>query len=76
MEKPIFGNIVGAATPSAYVSYGQEMNLTEDQKKIARENIGALKENIPIVKNNLTFEYYPETDTWNDDPTLTYTGTG
>lgn len=41
MEKPIFGNIVGAATPSAYISYGQEMNLSNGQKEIARKNIDA-----------------------------------
>lgn len=41
MEKPIFGNIVGVTAPSAYVSYDQEMNLSNEQKIQARENIGA-----------------------------------
>ena len=42
MEKPIFGNIVGVTAPSAYVSYDQEMNLSNEQKTQARNNIGAI----------------------------------
>jgi hypothetical protein len=44
MEKSIFGNIVGTAIPPAYVSYDQTMDLTVDQQKVARENIGAATE--------------------------------
>lgn len=51
-----------------------EQQLTEEQKEQARLNIGAAKEDIPIIKNDLNFTYDPETDTWDFDPTLTYIG--
>lgn len=59
----------------AYALRYTQQALTKEQQKQARENIGAASSEV-IIKNDLEFNYNPETDTWDFDPTLTYIGTG
>ena len=82
-KKIIQGNIdiEGGLWLSENVKVGGTAEDRSDAKTLATEEyvdnaIGSGAGVTPIVKNDLDFNYDPETDTWDFDPTLTYIGTG
>lgn len=82
-KKILQGNldIEGSLWLSGDVKVGGTAEDKSDAKALATEEyvdnaIGSGAEVTPIIKNDLDFSYDPETDTWDFDPTLIYTGTG